>query len=197
MSQRILYLVRHGQQDMQNRDPQYGGWLTALGRKQAHYTGKRLAQFPIDAIHYSTLHRAAETAAIIAGYLPQVPLTPSRLLWECLPPLSPAARKKYFTGVSTIKLKKHNQQAAKAFDTFFKPARGKVRHEVIVCHGNIIRYFMLRALQAPPQLWHHADIRNCGITEIVLEPEPKLRGHIMVAAHGDVGHLPVKLWTFG
>lgn len=198
MTQKIIYLVRHGQQDKPLPDSNgYGGWLTPLGRRQAKLTGKRLAQLPIDAIHYSTLHRAAETAAIISDYLPNVPMTPSKLLWECLPPVSPQARRKFFSHLSDAYIKKDNKQAQRAFEKFFKPVRGsKVRREVIVCHGNIIRYFMTCVLRVAPQVWHHADIRNCGITEVVLEPEPKLRGHIMLASHGDVGHLPPTMWTY-
>jgi len=41
-------------------------------------------------------------------------------------------------------------------------------HELLVCHGNVIRYCTLRALQLPPEAWLRLSHPNCGITMWVL-----------------------------
>lgn len=197
MAPRILYLIRHGQEDHHHQpDDDLEGRLTAVGKKQAVLTAQRLRELPISIIHYSTMRRAAETAHIISLYLPDVPVRPTKLLWECTPPIEPAARRKLFPQVTDDELQHSRLQLERAFHKFFKPARGVERHEVLVCHGNLIRYFMCRAMGAPFERWHHIDMRNCAITEIVVEPEPRIRGDIMLAAHSDVGHLPPNLWTY-
>jgi serine/threonine-protein phosphatase PGAM5 len=67
-----LYLVRHGEQDPASDHASDGG-LSQLGREQADRLGRRLRTVPFSVIHHSPLARAAQTADIIAGHLPQVP----------------------------------------------------------------------------------------------------------------------------
>ena len=38
------------------------------------------------------------------------------------------------------------------------------RYDVVVCHGNVIRYMALRALQLPPEAWLRLCTFNCSIT---------------------------------
>ncbi|EER12438.1 hypothetical protein Pmar_PMAR001236 [Perkinsus marinus ATCC 50983] len=38
---------------------------------------------------------------------------------------------------------------------------------IVVCHMNVIRYFVCRALQLPPEAWLRMGGENCGITEII------------------------------
>ena len=68
------------------------------------------------------------------------------------------------------------------------------RHEydVLVCHGNIIRYFLMRALQLPPEAWLRLCGMNCGITHVEVRPN----GSISVHSFGDTGHLPLEDTTF-
>jgi broad specificity phosphatase PhoE len=89
-------------------------------------------------------------------------------------------------------IKKDLSQAEKAFDHFFKRTKGGNRYEVVVCHGNIIRYFVCRALQAPPEAWINTDINNCGLCEIVVKAD----GRVMLLSHNDTGHLPPNMRTF-
>ena len=64
-----LYLVRHGQTDMNKRNMFYG-WTDAdineTGIQQAEMLRQYFRQIPIDAIYSSDLRRAAHTAEIIA-----------------------------------------------------------------------------------------------------------------------------------
>ena len=46
------------------------------------------------------------------------------------------------------------------------------RHEydIIVCHMNVIRYFVLRALQLPPEAWLRLGGFNGSITHLTIRP---------------------------
>jgi serine/threonine-protein phosphatase PGAM5 len=188
---RILYLVRHGNFDTEARPPDgLGGSLTTLGRRQARLTAKRLSQLPIDVIYHSDLHRAAETAALIAEQLPAVPLRPSRLLRECTPGL-PHVFAEYFKDYAPEQLERERQQAERAYQRFFKLTRRGERREVLVCHGNIIRYFLSRVMQAPSSVWTGMDVRQGSISEVELQAAWR-----RVNGLSDVGHLPPELWTF-
>ena len=66
------------------------------------------------------------------------------------------------------------------------------RFEVIVCHGNIIRYFFCRALQIPPEAWLRMSIYNCGITYLMIKPN----GYVSCRTMGDIGHLDHEHSTF-
>lgn len=188
---RILYLVRHGNFDVRARpDHGLGGSLTALGRRQARLTAKRLSQLPIDAIYHSDMPRAAETAAIIAEHLPGAPIQSSRLLRECTPGM-PQVFAEYFKDYPPEQLERERRQAERAYQKFFKLTRRGERREVLVCHGNIIRYFLARVMQAPATVWTGMDVRQGSISEVELQAAWQ-----RVNALSDVGHLPPALWTF-
>lgn len=67
-----------------------------------------------------------------------------------------------------------------------KPGKeDKHEFEVIVCHGNIIRYFFCRCLQLPPEAWLRMSIFNCSITYLVMRPN----GIVSCRMLGDIGHM--------
>jgi serine/threonine-protein phosphatase PGAM5 len=219
MTQRTIILVRHGQTD-RSKPPadKLGNGLTALGITQAQLTGHRLAGLPVTAILHSTARRAIETAEVVATQFPGVPLQADPVLLECIPAYPPAFVAWYRTmpveqlaggdvpvpaemrfwldlwppGTAWSVMEADVLQAEAAFDRYFRPEGIIDEHEIIVCHGNIIRYFMLRVLQALPELWIHADIYNCGICEIVIGGD---RG-MQLLSFNDSGHLPADLRMF-
>ncbi|MEU4243670.1 histidine phosphatase family protein [Actinoplanes sp. NPDC026619] len=67
MARTQLYLVRHAEAEPHDGD------LSAHGREQAERLGRRLRPVPFAAIHHSPLPRAAQTADLVGGHLPQVP----------------------------------------------------------------------------------------------------------------------------
>lgn len=110
MSAKVIYLVRHGQNDHSFPPPDsLGGGLTPLGRQQAESTARRLMELlspgrptgepaaglpPAGApaaIYYSTLRRARQTAEFIAGVFPTAAFRANRLLHECSLPHFPEA----------------------------------------------------------------------------------------------------------
>ena len=216
MSVRHIYLVRHAQREPLAGPDSFGPGLSLLGWKQAHLTARRLAGLKIDVIYTSSLRRTMETARIIALEFSDIPIRPSPLLWECIPamPDYAVAWQKTHLNMDTSELKippeitpwvglwnndtsereidEGFEQARQAWQKYFIPARGKDRHDVIVCHGNILRYFVMRALIVPPEAWRNTDIYNCGISEILVESD----GRIMLLSHNDSGHLPAEMKTF-
>ena len=207
MATRHLYLVRHGQREPGPGDDELGPSLTVLGWKQAHQAARRLATLKIDVIHTSSLRRTMETAQILAVEQPNIPIRPARLLWECVPAMPdfalqwfaehpdpntgrPPEKMQPWRGVwsemeNVEQLQIDFEQACQAWEKYFIPAKGKDRHDIIVSHGNLIRYFVMRALQAPPEDWINMDIYNCSICQINIEAN----GRPMLISHNDSGHL--------
>ena len=214
MATRHLYLVRHGQREPGPGNDDLGPNLTVLGWKQAHQAARRLAALKIDVIHTSSLRRTMETAQILAVEQSNIPIRPSRLLWECIPAM-PDFALQWFTehpdlgtgrlpenmrpwlGVwsemeNVEQLQTDFEQARQAWEKYFIPAKGKDRYDIIVSHGNLIRYFVMRALQVPPENWVNTDIYNCSICEITIETN----GRPILVSHNDSGHLHSDQLTF-
>lgn len=191
MGVRILYLVRHGQHDQENpTGSELGGGLNAIGIKQSELTAKMLAKKPITSIHTSSLNRAEETARIIAKEIPGVIVQPTDLLWECIPSMTPKLQLE-MPNYTSLQVAQDKQRAELAFKKYFKPAKRSDRHDVIVCHGNLIRYFVVLVLKAEPDSWMRMDLCNCGITQVMIQPE----GDMAILCHNDWSHLPKELRT--
>ena len=219
--QKTIILVRHGQTDnTKPPEDKLGNSLTRLGIEQAQLTGRRLAGLPVTTIHHSTARRAKETAEVIAANFPGVPLLADPLLLECIPAYPPTFIEWYRSlspeqlaqagedlqvppemslwlgmrepGTEWSVMEEDLLQAQAAFEKYFTPAIEDGEHELIVCHGNIIRYFMVRVLQAPPELWINADINNCGICDIILGGDRKMQ----LISFNDTGHLPGDMRVF-
>ena len=73
------------------------------------------------------------------------------------------------------------------------PRRSRHEYEIVVCHMNVIRYFLLRSVQLPPEAWLRFGGFNGGITHIKISPT----GNVSVVAFGDAGHLSLDETTFG
>lgn len=213
MGKRYLHLVRHGQMDYAGKERgTLGQGLTILGQDQARLTAQRLRSLPVTKIHHSSLRRAAETAALIGEALPAASLHATRLLWECIPYLPDEFRSWYtyylskgrFSRDVTFPLnyrqwmnlwpegtpweviEEGQSQAEKAYQRYFRRTRSADSHEVIVAHGNLIRFFICRVLALPLENWTSLDIRNCAISEIVISND----NVPVLISHNDAGHLP-------
>ncbi len=189
MATRTVYLVRHGdyQKDAEGDKNRV---LTALGRKQARITAKRIRSIPVTSLCSSDMTRAVQTAEIICRELDGMPFKRKRVLRECIPFIPPRVNHQpYFANFPRDVLKKSRQQADAAFETYFGPTRGKDKHEVLVCHGNLIRYLVCRVLDIPKKTWMDMGTRHCGITEVRIRPG----GSMAVISYNDVGHLAGKV----
>ena len=197
MALRSLYLIRHGQHHSETlvEDP-LGTHLTPMGQEQVLLTAYRLRELAVQNIHFSSMYRTAETALRIANILcevtPGIKLHHSKGLWECIPSVPEKLAEDFAMMYSTQELASGEQHAQKVFDRYFKRALGEDKTEIIVSHGNLIRYLVLRALQVSPQAWINMEINNCGVSQIVIKPD----GEMKLISYNDVGHLPAHLRTF-
>ncbi|XP_044740364.1 serine/threonine-protein phosphatase Pgam5, mitochondrial isoform X2 [Chrysoperla carnea] len=187
---RHIFLIRHGQYNLEGKTDQERA-LTELGKKQAAYTGQRLKELdlPITEIVRSTMTRAQETGSIIIKTLnlSGVPVFDCPLIEEGAPiPPEP--------GVGHWKPEKYFYQDGARIEAAFRkyfyraPAsQEKDTYTVLVCHANVIRYFVCRALQFPPEAWLRLSLNHASITWISITPN----GHVILRQLGDSGHMPV------
>jgi serine/threonine-protein phosphatase PGAM5 len=188
---RTLYLVRHGAYvPDRNADPKFGPGLTPLGIAQARLIAARLngSGVTFDSMTSSTLLRARETAAVMHETLASVPLAQSPLISECTPPVFEEA-----TGESARERAECAKQLDQAFAEFFTVAKGAGRNDILVAHGNVIRYLVVKALKVDPRSWLGMSVAHASLTVIQVQPD----GSMKVLAVGDSGHIPSPLLSWG
>ena len=180
---RTIILVRHGEYRPDPKaDERLGPHLSALGVAQAHLVGARLAALPggIDGLHVSPLQRARDTAAAIAQDFPGRHFEVIDDLAECTPPARRAMDD------SAEDMAACQAQLERVFAQWFKPGGQGDRTDLFVCHGNVIRYLVTRALGVDTKAWLQMSVGHASITRIRVKPD----GSMQVIAVGDVGHLP-------
>ncbi|GMH85792.1 hypothetical protein TrST_g4818 [Triparma strigata] len=79
-----------------------------------------------------------------------------------------------------------------AADATVAPPPSNHEFEIIVCHGNVIRYFFMRALQLPPEAWLRLCTFNCSLAYFTI----RCTGGVSCRSLGDIGHLEPRLLTF-
>jgi len=190
---RTVYLIRHGEYDQ--TDTSNSGIekkLTPLGIAQARLVSARLKGMPVEftLLTSSTMTRARETAMVINEDFPKLALIQDSLICECTPP---SWRKDVVAGETESDLNKCVENLEKAFVEFFVPSPDSIdRNDIIVCHGNVIRYFVTKALKADPMSWLQMSITNCSLTIICVMPD----GTMKLDTFSDYGHIPENMRTF-
>ncbi|XP_075157685.1 phosphoglycerate mutase 5 isoform X1 [Haematobia irritans] len=191
---RHIILIRHGEYlDLGDSDETHR--LTTRGRLQAEYTGKRLREMGIkwDKVIASTMTRAQETAEII---LKEIDFNPKDVK-HCpyiregapIPPQPPVGHwrpeESFFRDGARIEA---------GFRRYFYRALPTDKHDtytLIVGHGNVIRYFVCRALQFPPEAWLRINVNHASITWLTIQPS----GNVTIKYLGDTGFIPAQYLT--
>ena len=152
--------------------------------------GARLAGLPVkfDALYVSPMQRARDTAAVISGNFPGSKFSVVNDLAECTPP---TRDNQIMVGEKPADLAACKAQIDRLFAQYFKASQDGPRSEMFVCHGNIIRSLVVRALGVDADAWLGMSVGHASITKIRIEAD----GRIKVIAVGDVGHLPPDLLT--
>jgi serine/threonine-protein phosphatase PGAM5 len=179
MATRTLLFLRHGQYESESR-----GELTPLGREQARLTAKYLEGFDLDVVWSSTLTRAKETADIVASHLGGMRVRHTGLLREGL------YTKVEGYDVPPAERREDRARADAAYAKIVRKTRTE-RTELVVCHGNLIRYIMCRALHAPISKWLRMTTSHCGLTRVLVRDS----GAVRVVSYNETSHLPMKLVT--
>ena len=183
MGTRKIILARHGQY---HSDPEE---LTDLGRAQAELLAARLSSEAIDGLISSTLPRAKETASILHRYHPGCKYQSTSLLDESIAyrPRLPAS---WSDLISEESLVESQQQLEGAMLRFFKSTRSALQTDLLVCHGNIIRTLVCRAMNFPLGAWSELRIHHCSLTTLLIT-----RQRVSLLSFNDIGHLPSTLQT--
>lgn len=187
----FVYLIRHGVYDRDSlADDRVGNMLNALGREQAQLVGARLALLPIKvhALVSSDLARARETALIIGEAL-GMKSVPDSLIRECTPGSPRPDLMRSYTAESMALC---DSTLATAWARYMRPTPEADTHDVLVCHGNVIRWMVSRAVSGDTRRWTDMDIANASITVLAVRPD----GSTRLVMFSDVGHLPVAKQTW-
>ena len=143
----------------------------------------------------STMTRATETAQIILKHFPGVDSKSCDLVREGAP-CEPVPN--VIAGLWDPEPNQFFEEGARIEAGFRKyihraePSQKNNSIDVIVCHGNVIRYFVCRALQLPPEAWLRFSVHNASITTLTVTPT----GRVSVSGLGESGHLPPDKLTF-
>lgn len=198
MANTWLYLARHGAQQHSSADGDGDGsgdepslGLSALGEEQARLLGVRLAGISFEAVRHSPLRRAAETAQILSGYLPGVPVSASELLADRTPVPTGAqedtvpTRYRWFFGTVPPAERDHGGAQLDAAFARLAVAGEADRRELLITHNFVIGWFVRHVLDAPWWRWMSLNQANCGLTVIkVSSGEPAA-----LVTFNDTGHL--------
>jgi serine/threonine-protein phosphatase PGAM5 len=187
-----VYLVRHGiyDRDTSATDDRVSNGLNALGHEQAKLVGARLAGLGVrfDRLISSEYLRAKQTADDMGALMK---LTPTRdaLLNECTPTCVSAA---IMAGEKPADVAACDSVRAVSWQHYFTPTPQRDTYDVLVCHGNVIRWTLMRALGADTKHWSDQDAGNCSLSIIAVRPDNSIR----LVMYSDVGHIPVEKQTW-
>lgn len=188
---REVILVRHGHYlPDPSIDERLGPGLSPLGFAQARLVGARLqAEYPnLEGRHVSPMQRARDTAAAIAVDAGAKTFQVIDDLAECTPP---SRRAEVMAEEDPKSMTACKAQLDRLFETVFADATPSSRADLFVCHGNVIRYLVTRALGVETKAWLEMSVGHASITRIRIEGD----GRYKVMAVGDVGHLPAGMRT--
>lgn len=188
---RTIIVVRHGNYVPDPAaDEKLGPGLSPLGVAQARLAGARLAELGtrFDAFYSSPMQRAMDTSASISESFPDREFTIIDDLAECTPP---TRRSEIVADEKPEDLAECKAQLDRLFEKYFKPASGTERTELFVCHGNVTRYLVTRALGVDTKAWLEMSVGHASITRIRVEAD----GRFKVISVGDIGHLPPTMFT--
>lgn len=190
---RNIILIRHGQYNLDGKTDSER-YLTPLGREQAKLTGFRLAELklPYTYLLHSNMSRAMETSQLISQNLPHVPVLPADGILREGAPITPEPR------VGSWKPEHYYQQDGARIEAAFRKHFHRAgldqvedSYEIVVCHANVIRYFVCRALQLPPEAWLRLSLKHASLTWLVFRPS----GSVHTKCIGEAGHLPQDMLT--
>ncbi|XP_050430596.1 serine/threonine-protein phosphatase PGAM5, mitochondrial-like [Adelges cooleyi] len=132
--------------------------------------------------------RAMETCSLIQKHLSSdIPLTSTDLLREGapIPPDPPSRRWK----PDLYQFYRDGARIEAAFRQFFHrapPEQKEDSYEIIVCHANVIRYFVMRALQLSPEAWLRLKLDHASITSFAIFPN----GRVILHNYSNSGYMP-------
>jgi serine/threonine-protein phosphatase PGAM5 len=185
MSKRLFYFIRNAEYTRNEGSAE--GNLTYTGEEQAQHTAEALSHLSINNVYCSPYAQVRQTTHIIALHLGLL-VRETRLLrqYDTFQMEDGTLNRKQFLGVV------HHQQ--KQLDEMYTmlvqpPTDEHDTIDVAICHANIIRDLICKALDIQPFSWANRGISHCGISIISIDSESKVE----LLAYNDVKHLPIGL----
>lgn len=149
-----LFLVRHGETEKIDKE----NVLTLNGISQAKEVAKTLINFNVDKIFSSDLIRAKDTCKEYVKLSPSINVMEDPRLREVYRVLVGGPERE---GTSEDRLANDKKRADEIFEEFLS----KGEDVIIFAHGNIIRYFISKALNLETKnLWTELEISHCSIS---------------------------------
>ncbi len=188
---RTVILIRHGEYEHGVDTPDEGG-LVALGRQQARLTAERLDALPLtlDSLHSSTMTRARETAEIVAAHFPGLEIVFHDDIRECTPA---TLREDIMLELEPGEAELCEAGLERAWPLIFRPADAdRDQLDVVICHGNVIRWYVCKVLGVDPIHWLGMSIANCSLTTVQIRPD----GSTKLLGFADSGHIPYGMTTY-
>jgi len=214
---RYIVLVRHGQYNTKAKNDS-DATLTGAGRQQAQVLAQKIVDTygKPNRVIRSEMMRAIETFDIVMKKLPRdTPTAVIADLKEGRPcqPTPPSASGLYKKSV----VEADGKRIDEAFDRIFYRApvtQKEDSYDVVICHANVIRYFVCKALQVPTEAghdrntcrrflkkkttgfpeheaWLRMSLSHCSTTVIRISP----RGTVSLRELGNTHYLPPHLIT--
>eukprot|EP00927_Polykrikos_kofoidii_P079895 TRINITY_DN76731_c0_g1_i1.p1 TRINITY_DN76731_c0_g1~~TRINITY_DN76731_c0_g1_i1.p1 ORF type:complete len:387 (-),score=62.51 TRINITY_DN76731_c0_g1_i1:140-1300(-) len=204
VGRRQVVFVRHAQAASANT-AESTSVLSDIGMRQARLTGERLRAVFDEAkvgngaviVFHSGEPETKATAEAIHGFLAKpCKLTGTALLAEGLPVLPSPASSGVVEAFEEANADAELARAEGAFRAHIWQPTGelpeRVNVEVIVSHGNLLRYLTCRSLQLPPSAWSRLRAHNCALTRLDIDSD----GFVYLHEFGSIGHLPLELVTY-
>lgn len=167
-------------------------------------------------VFHSDMTRAVETAHAIGKDVGHCVLSATSLLREGWPGrpysnLTPMSELLPGAGGKAELERLDAERMELAFQTFFTQSSASSRgrsgddggdddcedeeqfsYQVVVCHANLIRFFLCRAMGVPPTgHWGHLEINHCGVSRVDVSEHRPLK----ILSVNETGHLPPSLIT--
>merc|ERR1712241_1600241 len=151
-------------------------------------TGCRLAELSLPYTHIirSNMSRAVETADLISAHLPEVKVLPTDGLLREGGPIEPEPRSSRWR--PELVTWSDGARIEAAFRKYFhraEPSQTGDSYEIMVCHANVIRYFVCRALQLPPEAWGRISLKHASLTILTIGST----GRVSLRCLGEAGHM--------
>jgi broad specificity phosphatase PhoE len=183
-----IYLVRHGQKNIQPGDPE----LTPLGFAQAQQTAVFLQDKKLEAIFASPAKRTQQTAKVISDLL-NLPVQTSPLLKERMDWLDHKQSKEEFLHEWTKatadrdfipQFGQSSKATGKRLEQFlYQLADKKLNNILLVSHGGAIMDFLrnlfpdqnFQALKKRYPAGWDFQCHHCSLTQVCLHPAPTIK----------------------
>ena len=176
-----IILIRHGETEANVREGARPV-LTSKGKKQISKLAERLKDFEVDIIFSSNLERARITAKEIQKINKNAKLIETEELREIYRLIIGGKPKE------GTRENRFEEDLKRAEDFWEKMINWNYQNVAVVCHGNIIRFFLSKALQVSPEESPNLEIEPTSVS-IINVSEDKVK----VSLVNDMAHIPREL----